>query len=148
MAGDAVVIAGSGFQRVVEVTLNGLQCPFNIDDDTQITAIVPRGATSGRLQVRSPFGSCYSADPIFVIDGWIVRRTITQPADGADFIVTLPAGVPTDDYAVIPMLVKGDVIPLFKPINESPSDRTASQFRCITSDDLATGDIVEFIIVI
>lgn len=55
--GDAVIITGTGFAGATAVAFNGTAASFTVDSATQITAIVPAGATSGPLTVSTPGGT-------------------------------------------------------------------------------------------
>jgi large repetitive protein len=56
--GDTVTITGSHFSGATEVDFNGTPATtFSVDSDTQITATVPTGATTGKITVTRPHGS-------------------------------------------------------------------------------------------
>ena len=60
--GTSVVITGESFTGADDVRLGfGEQMSFTVDSDTQITAIVPAAATSGRIIVHTPGGQAKSA---------------------------------------------------------------------------------------
>ena len=54
--GSSVTISGSGFSGATDVSFNGTSASFTVDNDGQITATVPVGATSGPITVF--VGSC------------------------------------------------------------------------------------------
>jgi len=59
--GTSVIITGQSFTGADDVRLGvGEQMSFTVDSDTQITAIVPAGATSGGISVRTPGGQAHS----------------------------------------------------------------------------------------
>ena len=61
--GTSVVITGTGFTGATQVAFNGTPATvFNVDSDTQITATVPTGATTGTITVSTPGGTATSAD--------------------------------------------------------------------------------------
>jgi hypothetical protein len=75
-----------------------------------------------------------------------VRRTIAQPADGTDFTVTITAQ-PTDVYGVFAEQIKGlNIVGIMVP-DDIVGDRTTTTFRVVTTGTLATGDIIEFVVV-
>jgi hypothetical protein len=74
----------------------------------------------------------------------VVRRTISQPADGSDFYVTFSPDLDTDDYGVAWTLVKGASL---VEIQAPTLDRTEGSFRVITTAALDDGDILEFTLV-
>ncbi len=58
--GTSVVITGTGFTNVTSVSFNNVNATFTVDSDTQITATVPVGATSGPIAVTTPSGMATS----------------------------------------------------------------------------------------
>ena len=59
--GTAVTIAGSGLNGVTDVTFGGTSASFTINSSTQITAIVPSGAFTGKIRLVFSGGSEPSA---------------------------------------------------------------------------------------
>jgi hypothetical protein len=55
--GTTVTITGSAFTGATAVTFNGTSATFTVNSYSQITAIVPNGATSGRITVTTPGGT-------------------------------------------------------------------------------------------
>ena len=65
--GTPVTITGSNFTGATQVAFNGVAATsFTINSDTQIYAIVPAGALSGKISVTTPTGTAVSASD-FVI---------------------------------------------------------------------------------
>ena len=65
--GTSVKIAGSGFTGATAVKFDGVASTvFTVDSDTQITATVPPGASSGPVSVTTPNGSVESANDFVV----------------------------------------------------------------------------------
>ncbi|MFA7345289.1 MAG: leucine-rich repeat protein [Terrimicrobiaceae bacterium] len=60
--GTSVVISGTNFTGVTGVQFHGVSATFTCDSDSQITATVPPGATSGVITVIGPGGSVTSTD--------------------------------------------------------------------------------------
>ena len=54
--GTSVMILGNGLTGTTSVTFNGVQATFTVASDTEITASVPVGATTGKVQVTTPSG--------------------------------------------------------------------------------------------
>jgi uncharacterized repeat protein (TIGR03803 family)/YD repeat-containing protein len=66
--GSAVLIKGTNFTGVTGVSFNGILAGFTIynSSDTEITAIVPAGATTGLITVSTPNGKATSLTPLTV----------------------------------------------------------------------------------
>ena len=58
--GTSVVITGTGFFGTSSVKFNNVEATFTVDSDTQITATVPTGATTGPITVTTPGGTATS----------------------------------------------------------------------------------------
>ena len=58
--GTSVVITGVAFTGASAVAFNGVGATFTVDSDTQITAVVPAGATSGKIKVTTGGGPASS----------------------------------------------------------------------------------------
>jgi hypothetical protein len=73
--GTSVVITGTGFFGTSAVKFNNLAATtFTVDSDTQITAIVPTGATTGPITVTTPGGSATSSTN-FTVTVPVTRHT-------------------------------------------------------------------------
>jgi len=60
--GTQVTITGTNFTGATRVTFGGVKATtFSVDSDTQITATVPVGAKTGKIQVTTPQGTGTSA---------------------------------------------------------------------------------------
>ena len=70
---DTVVITGSGFSGATTVAFNGMNATFTVDSNTQITATVPAGATTGPISVTVS-GNTVASGTNFVV---IVRHART-----------------------------------------------------------------------
>jgi uncharacterized protein (TIGR03437 family) len=57
-----VTIIGTNLTGATKVTFGGVKATvFTVDSDTQITATVPTGALTGRIQATTPHGTATSA---------------------------------------------------------------------------------------
>ena len=60
--GTSVTVTGSSFNGTNSVKFNGTAATtYTVDSDTQITAIVPTGATTGTISVTTPAGTATSS---------------------------------------------------------------------------------------
>lgn len=67
--GTVVDITGSNFTAATNVDFNGTQAAFTVNSDTDISATVPDGATSGPISVTSPAGKGTSTASFTVTSG-------------------------------------------------------------------------------
>jgi uncharacterized repeat protein (TIGR03803 family) len=58
--GEGVTILGYGLTGATSVTFNGIPASFSVVSSTHITATVPAGATTGKVQVITPGGTLSS----------------------------------------------------------------------------------------
>jgi hypothetical protein len=68
-AGVTVTISGSAFTGTAAVTFNGVAADFTVNSDTELTATVPTGASSGPIAVQTPAGTGTSANSFSVTGG-------------------------------------------------------------------------------
>jgi predicted outer membrane repeat protein len=80
--GAAVTIAGTGFTGASLVTFNGTSAGFSVNSDTQITATVPSGATSGSIAVTTSGGTATSASTFTVVANLPPSITGFSPGSG------------------------------------------------------------------
>jgi hypothetical protein len=59
--GISVIITGNNFSGATAVKFNGTGASFTVDSPSQITAVVPAGATTGPITVTTPGGTAASA---------------------------------------------------------------------------------------
>src|SRR5205085_4272108 len=77
--GDVVIISGTTFSLATDVSFNGVSAGFTVDSDTQISAVVPAGATTGHITVVTVLGTATSVDSFKVIP----KITSFSPTSGA-----------------------------------------------------------------
>jgi|GEM_PF-786209 len=66
LAGTSVAITGLNFNNVLAASFNGTNASFTINSPTSITAIVPAGATTGKIALTNAFGSDTSFSTFYV----------------------------------------------------------------------------------
>jgi hypothetical protein len=90
LVGSSVTLSGSGFSDASTVAFGGVSAAFSVVDDTQITATVPAGTTSGKISVTTPGGTAISATDF----------TVTTPsADDSLKSLAVSAGVLSPAFA-------------------------------------------------
>lgn len=78
LAGDSITISGTNFANATSVAFNGTWASFTVNSATQITAIVPSGATGGPISVTTPSGIVFSSL------GFVVGGTSAGAQSGGD----------------------------------------------------------------
>jgi hypothetical protein len=77
------MIGGSALAGATAVAFNGLNAAtFTVNSDTQITAVVAVGATTGPIAVTTPDGTAISADAYTVLGGPLPTITSFSPQSG------------------------------------------------------------------
>ncbi|WP_395739382.1 choice-of-anchor D domain-containing protein [Prosthecobacter sp.] len=69
IAGTNVVLTGNGFTGATAVSFNGTSASFTVDSDSQITAVVPAGATTGTISVTTPGGIITGSSTFTALSG-------------------------------------------------------------------------------
>jgi hypothetical protein len=97
--GTSVVISGGFFTGVTGVQFNGTSGSYSIDNDGQITATVPGGATAGQITVFNPSGSgtsvgTFTPSTLYCDDGSAFQACTVYADDGSAW---QPAQVYVDD---------------------------------------------------
>lgn len=54
LSGDSIAISGINLGETLRVEFNGVPSEFTINSNTQITTVVPNGATSGKVTLVAP----------------------------------------------------------------------------------------------
>lgn len=106
-AGTNVTITGTNFTDVVSVKFNGSASGFSVDSSTQITAIVPSGATDGTIAVETTNGTATSASSFDVtssctpqtVNGSVSSTATSGATQGTGVAWTNPGNVTSNDGA-------------------------------------------------
>jgi len=91
--GTAVTLSGSGFIGATSVKFNGTSATtFTVSSDTQVTATVPSGATSGTISVTTPGGTATSATSFSVTSPGLAVVQVQNNVDlvNTDTSLTVP----------------------------------------------------------
>jgi hypothetical protein len=80
LVGTSVTLTGSGFAGATAVDFKDAAADFTVDSHTQITAIVPKGATSGPIAVTTPGGIATSSGSFTILPAPILTKV--GPAAG------------------------------------------------------------------
>jgi len=65
--GAGITVLGTDLTGTTSVSFNGTPAAFEVVSATEITATVPAGATTGKLQVTTPGGVLFSSGPFLVL---------------------------------------------------------------------------------
>jgi autotransporter-associated beta strand protein len=77
--GDSVVITGTHFTGATAVTFNSTAAPsFTVNSDTQITAVVPTGVSTGMIVIAVPGGQTPSTMQFVAVDPAIPRSSPSE----------------------------------------------------------------------
>ena len=80
--GDNIVINGTNFISVTDVTFNGTSAlTWTVNSSTKITAVVPSGATTGAVEVTNTGGTSSSGISLTVVEAPVI--TSFTPVSGA-----------------------------------------------------------------
>jgi hypothetical protein len=81
--GTFVTITGTDFTGATSVKFSdNKSAPFTVDSSTQITAVVPSGATTGPISVTTPLGTATSATDFTVLPEGLPEITSFSPTFG------------------------------------------------------------------
>jgi hypothetical protein len=81
--GTSVTIIGSHFTGVTQVKFHGVVAAFSFNSDTQVTATVPAGATTGKITLMTPAGSTSSPTAFAVVTPTVPHITGFNPNRGS-----------------------------------------------------------------
>ncbi|MFD2246780.1 IPT/TIG domain-containing protein [Pontibacter ruber] len=76
--GDVITITGENFANIQEVLFNGVTASFVQDTDTQVSARVPMGATTGAITVTTSAGSATSSEVFTVLNSPKIVLSTTE----------------------------------------------------------------------
>lgn len=143
--GTSVTITGTSLTGATAVTFNGTSASFTADSDTQITASVPSGATSGLIRVTTAVGTAISSNDFIVLHPPVITSfTPVQGAAGAIVTITgsnfggatevkfngMPASFTIESFTEISALVPAGTTT--GPINVINADGTATTVETFT----------------
>ena len=134
--GATVTINGNNFRTTSRVQFNGRNATsFNVISPTQITAVVPIGATTGRISITNQWGSTTSAANFTVVAAPTIAGF--TPAAGARGVTQITVTGTNFAFVVQPngvVLVQGAT-----SIPVTVISRTATQLRFTIPSGTATG---------
>jgi hypothetical protein len=81
--GTSVTINGSHFTGVTQVKFHGVVATFSFGSDTQVTATVPTGATTGKITLTTSSGTTSSPTAFTVVTATVPHITGFSPNSGA-----------------------------------------------------------------
>jgi len=119
-----VVITGQSYSNVSAVKFNGVSASFTINSATQVTAIVPRGATTGPISVTNPNGTAFGDDPFTIKHLRRVTLSLSGSLRASGMVMVLDGTAAcTDEVAVrIQRFVSGS----WRTVGTTVTDEDAS----------------------
>jgi hypothetical protein len=84
-AGTSVTVTGSGFTGATAVKFNGMSATFTVNSDTQVTATVPAGASTGPIAVTTPAGTGTSTASFTVTTTGQTRKLVVIVEENEGF---------------------------------------------------------------
>lgn len=103
LAGTTVTITGTDFTGATTVRFNGINATsFSVVSDTQITAVVPAGASTGRISVATANGAAASTTDFAVVGIISIRAFLPALARPAPTATPTPTQMPTNTPTSIP----------------------------------------------
>jgi hypothetical protein len=106
--GDTIILAGTNFASASAVEFNGVNASFTVNSNTQITATVPVGATSGLISVTA--GATAVSSGSFVVTGLPPDMDVSMSHSG-----NFTQGDPADAYTIL--IANVGSLPLSGPVN-------------------------------
>jgi len=97
--GSTVTLTGTAFTGMAVVTFNGVSAAYTVVTDTELTAIVPAGTTTGPVRVTTPGGTATSSADFHVTNQRGTRALPACYVPGYALTVTLDVG-PAPDVQV------------------------------------------------
>lgn len=85
--GETIEILGQGLTGTTKVSFHGLPATFTVVSDTYLTAVVPAGATSGSVIVKTPSGTLTS-NKVFRVTPAILSFSPTSGPVGTPVTIT------------------------------------------------------------
>ncbi|MBE2180363.1 MAG: hypothetical protein IAE97_07815 [Chthoniobacterales bacterium] len=150
LIGTSVTITGTNFTGATAVAFNGSSASFTEDSDTQITATVPSGATTGPISVTAPSGTGFSTTdfvvssvsvslPSQILEGQSDFGTVNlSEAPESDVEVTIESSHPADLEVESPVTIFAETTESYFSI-EAPLDSTIDSNVVVTVTPIATG---------
>lgn len=127
--GATITLSGTKLAETTAVRFNGVTANFTVQSPTQLTAIVPPGATTGPLEVVTPGGSVLSATAFQVLPG--PALTGFEPSRGSAGTRVLLTGAN----------LTGTTAVTFAGVNATFTVRSATEVEAIVPASATTGRI-------
>ena len=135
--GTRVSVSGAGFTTVTQVTLNGRSTGYSITSDTQLSFVVPAGATSGPIALITPYFTTTSQSSFTITDFAVSAapssRTISRGGNAAYAVSVTPINGFNGPVTLTAKNLPSGAKPTFSPNHVTISTTTASSTLTIST---------------
>ncbi len=131
-SGAEVTITGNHFTAATQVTFNGAAANFTLDSDTQLRALVPPNATTGKISITNSAGTGLSVEQFFM------QYALSVNVQGSGSVTLNPSGNVYDQGASVTVTATPAVGWKFQDWDGALDGPTMTQTVVMASDKSVT----------